>query len=43
MLRLAGSLKLGMVQAVSIMKTLRIDDRPQRAMTASLRRQTQQN
>jgi TnpA family transposase len=28
MLRLAGSLKLGMVQAGSIMKTLRIDDRP---------------
>src|SRR5437764_8332994 len=28
MLRLAGSLKLGMVQATSIMKTLRIDDRP---------------
>ena len=28
MLRLAGSLKLGMVQAASIMKTLRIDDRP---------------
>ncbi len=27
-LRLAGSLKLGMVQAASIMKTLRIDDRP---------------
>ncbi|MGA2986948.1 MAG: Tn3 family transposase [Terriglobia bacterium] len=28
MLRLAGSLKLGMIQAASIMKTLRIDDRP---------------
>jgi len=28
LLRLAGSLKLGMVQATSIMKTLRIDDRP---------------
>ena len=28
MLRLAGSLKLGLVQAVSIMRTLRIDDRP---------------
>jgi TnpA family transposase len=28
MLRLAGSLKLGTVQAVSIMRTLRIDDRP---------------
>ncbi len=28
MLRLAGSLKLGTVQATSIMKTLRIDDRP---------------
>ena len=28
MLRLAGSLKLGMVQATSIMKMLRIDDRP---------------
>jgi TnpA family transposase len=28
LLRLAGSLKLGMVQAPSIMKTLRIDDRP---------------
>src|SRR6202022_1018545 len=28
MLQLAGSFKLGMVQAVSIMKTLRIDDRP---------------
>jgi TnpA family transposase len=28
MLRLAGSLKLGMVQATAIMKTLRIDDRP---------------
>jgi TnpA family transposase len=28
MLRLAGSLKLGTVQAISIMKTLRIDDRP---------------
>ena len=28
MLRLAGSLKIGMVQATSIMKTLRIDDRP---------------
>jgi TnpA family transposase len=27
-LRLAGSLKLGVVQATSIMKTLRIDDRP---------------
>jgi hypothetical protein len=27
-LRLAGSLKLGFVQATSIMKTLRIDDRP---------------
>jgi TnpA family transposase len=28
MLRLAGSLKLGTVQATSVMKTLRIDDRP---------------
>jgi len=28
MLRLAGSLKLGTVQATSIMKTLRIDDHP---------------
>jgi TnpA family transposase len=28
MLRLAGSLKLGTVQAISIMKTLRIDDHP---------------
>jgi TnpA family transposase len=28
MLRLAGSLKLGVVQATSIMRTLRIDDRP---------------
>lgn len=28
LLRLAGSLKLGTVQATSIMKTLRIDDRP---------------
>jgi len=28
MLRLAGSLKLGMIQAASIMKTLRIYDRP---------------
>ena len=28
MLRLAGSLKHGMVQAASVMKTLRIDDRP---------------
>jgi len=27
-LRLAGSLKLGVVQATSIMRTLRIDDRP---------------
>jgi TnpA family transposase len=27
-LRLAGSLTLGVVQATSIMKTLRIDDRP---------------
>jgi TnpA family transposase len=27
-LRLAGSLKLGVVQAASIMKTLRMDDRP---------------
>jgi TnpA family transposase len=27
-LRLAGSLKLGVVQAISIMKTLRVDDRP---------------
>ncbi len=28
MLRLAGSLKLGVVQATSIMRTLRVDDRP---------------
>src|SRR5262249_4239027 len=28
MLRLAGSLKLGVVQATSIMRTLQIDDRP---------------
>jgi TnpA family transposase len=28
MLRLAGSLKLGTVQAISIMKTLRVDDHP---------------
>jgi TnpA family transposase len=28
MLRLAGSLKLGVVQTTSIMRTLRIDDRP---------------
>lgn len=34
LLRLAGSLKLGMVQATSIMKTLRIDDRPTRLAQA---------
>ena len=28
LLRLAGSLKLGVVQATSIMRTLRMDDRP---------------
>ena len=30
LLRLAGSLKLGLIQATSIMRTLRIDDRPTR-------------
>jgi TnpA family transposase len=34
MLRLAGSLKLGVVQATSIMRTLRIDDRPTRLAQA---------
>jgi hypothetical protein len=31
LLRLAGSLKLGLVQATSIMRTLRIDDSPNQA------------
>lgn len=34
LLRLAGSLKLGVVQATSIMRTLRIDDRPTRLAQA---------
>jgi hypothetical protein len=34
LLRLAGSLKLGLVQATSIMRTLRIDDRPTRLAQA---------
>ena len=34
LLRLAGSLKLGLVQATSIMRTLRVDDRPTRLAQA---------